>query len=358
LRISLQEHADLGAAEAAWRELEPRADASFFRGAAWTFCRAAARFDDPVLLEARWRDRVVALGLLNRRGWMGEPDTLWLGESGRPEFDAVFIEHNGLLVERGWSGALHAACLRALASRKLGGRAAWRGRRVMLSGVDARLAPALDGAGLRVRTRSVRAAPRVDLAAIRAAGGDYLASLSANTRAQLRRSDRRYGAAGALRVDRASTPGEAHAALDALAVLHQRSWTARGAPGAFANPEFAAFHHSLIDRGFHAGAIDLLRVAAGAQVIGYLYNFRHRGQISAYQSGFAYAPADRQLKPGLTCHARAIDLALAEGCSCYDFLAGDSRYKRSLANADGAMGWLELLPRCSARGWLVGLAGR
>jgi len=38
--------------------------------------------------------------------------------------------------------------------------------------------------------------------------------------------------------------------------------------------------------GMMCGEIDLLHIAAGPQTVGYLYNFRYRGQSLAYQSGF------------------------------------------------------------------------
>ena len=66
--------------------------------------------------------------------------------------------------------------------------------------------------------------------------------------------------------------------------------------------------------------------------MGYLYNFRFRDRIYAYQSGFAYEE-DPRLKPGLICHALAIERAAADSTvRIYDFLAGDSRFKRSFAN--------------------------
>ena len=81
-----------------WRQFESRADASFFQGWSWIGCLAPERYDDPMLLEAQRDGRTVALGLFNRRrGWPF--DTLWLHETGLPQLDTVFIEHNGLLID-------------------------------------------------------------------------------------------------------------------------------------------------------------------------------------------------------------------------------------------------------------------
>ena len=318
-----------------WRALEARADASFFQSWTWVGCLAEARFPAPVLLRAERGGETLALALCNRRR-----GALWLGESGDPAWDAVYVEHNGPLLARG-AEALLPAVLRAL----LG--SAWSGRRLRLAGVDAAHVSAARAAGA-VRLLRKNPAPWVDFAAL--GDGGVLAALSANTRYQVRRSDRAYAAAGPIRVERAATVAEAEAFLDALAALHQAAWTARGERGAFANPDFVRFHRALIMRAVPRGEAELLRIAAGGSVIGYLYNFRHRGRVLAYQSGFDYAAAGPHRKPGLTCHHAAIEFFRHDGAVAYDFLAGGDRYKTSFANATTELFWLDLAPRASVRG--------
>ena len=210
---------------------------------------------------------------------------------------APFIEYNGVLMaRRALDVALH-DCLRAARRQRIGGRRPFLPRRLVLSGVADTTLEAASAAGPVTILRSA-VAPSVDLAGLRKTGGGFLDGLSANTRYQLRRSDRAYAALGTLAVQRAATAAEAHGWLDELATLHQASWTARGFPGAFARPFFARFHHALIERGMPRGEIDLLRVTAGAQVVGLLYNFRYRGRSLSYQGGFDYAGAGRHQKPG------------------------------------------------------------
>ncbi|MFL5257239.1 MAG: GNAT family N-acetyltransferase [Rhodopila sp.] len=71
--------------------------------------------------------------------------------------------------------------------------------------------------------------------------------------------------------------------------------------------------------------------------------------MSAYQSGFVYRDDDNQAKPGLTCHLAAILDALNRGMDIYDFLAGDDRYKRSLADQSHPQFWVEAGPLSSVR---------
>jgi CelD/BcsL family acetyltransferase involved in cellulose biosynthesis len=344
LDISLSRPAAWNALGVAWRALEARSHGSFFQSWSWVGCRAAERFADPQLLVVRRGGDTVALGLFNRRHRRLVGGTrLWLNESGTPELDSIHVEHNGLLIaDDAPAGTLVQAL--AHASRHSGA--------IMMSGVDGAHLAAAREAGATVHLRaSTGSSPWIDLAAVRSHPGGHLGLLSANTRQQIRRSIRRYAAFGDLEIRRAATLDEAQADLAALAVLHQRSWTSRGQPGAFANPNFVAFHRELLARAWPRGEIDLLRIGFGGRLAGYLYNFRWRDRIANYQSGFDYAAADSaQQKPGLTCHHLAAEAYAAEGLAAYDLLAGEHRYKTSLATSGMALHWLELFPATSLSG--------
>ena len=338
--ITLRPLTDPAPLQAEWRALETRADASFFQSWTWVGCLAAERMGAARVLRAG----ADGLALLGRtRGWRGA--CLWLHESGDPAWDAMYVEHNAPLLA---GAALLPACLDAMLQAA---------PLLRLSGVGDAVREAAESAGV-VRVLRSQPAPFVDLAVLGAAPGAYLAGLSANTRYQLRRSDRAYAEAGPVTVQRAATLEQAMAFLDALAALHQAAWTARGKPGAFANPCFRPFHHALLAMALPRGEADVLRIAAGGRVIGYLYNFRHRGRVLAYQSGFDYAGARPHEKPGLTCHHAAIEQARQDGSTAYDFLAGGDRYKTSLANAAVTLHWLEVVRRGSFAAGVAGLRGR
>ena len=346
-----------------WRELEARSDCSFFQSWTWTGCLAEERFTDPVLLQAEHDGRVVALALFNRhRGRLG-CETLWLGESGVPALDSVFIEHNGLLHDIAMPATVFTECVQAMLMAGIERRYGC-GRRVVLSGVDDAVLAVLHDGSLRPWVRRSRPAPHVDLARIRRTGGGYLDALSANARYQVRRSNRAYERLGEVTVRHAGSEVEAYEFLAALVELHQATWVGRGKPGAFANPHFIRFHRELIRRGLPRGEIELLRITAGEQIVGFLYNYRFRFRVLSYQSGFDYADIGPHRKPGLTCHHWAIERALQEGMNYYDFLAGEDRYKRSLSNAEVMLHWAEIGAATSlrryvaqARDWLGGLRG-
>ncbi len=347
LSITLSAVDDFAAIGKSWLTLEAESDGSFFQSWAWVGCLASERYKHPVLLELRCDGRPAALALFNRRppGWL-TPTMLHLSETGQPALDAVFVEHNGPLIARGQQHLI-AASLNA-ASRS-GGQDRRRG--LTLSGVDDACLRAARELGGVVHVLITRPAPLLDFSRLGQNG--FLGSLSANTRYQIRRSNQRYHAIGPLKVRRAASVAEGRAFLEALALLHQRSWGARGRPGAFANPDFRRFHHELVARALPAGMVDLLQITAGDHVIGYLYNFRFRGRVSAYQSGFDYELASPHQKPGLTCHHMAIEMYRDEGARFYDFLAGADRYKTSLSNSVADLHWIEVLPAFSLRGLTI-----
>jgi len=318
---------DFAALAPLWRDLERHADCSFFQSWAWTGCLAEERFADPWLLSTRRGDRIVALGLFNRGPRAGLSRPILLAESGRADLDSVFIEHNGLLLARDEPADLAGQCWRALAVTF--GKAKW-----LVSGTTEIAAfPADRIAKVRVK----RPAPYLELSP----GIDPLDIFSANTRQQLRRSLRAWEEIGPMRLDIAS-PDQAGGYLDALADLHQQYWTGRGKPGAFAEPFFGRFHHALLNRASDRQSIDLIRVSAGDRVAGYLYNFVHDGWVAAYQSGFDFGPDADRLRPGLVCHLMAIQHYRQAGMRRYDFLGGEARYKRSLANAEIPLVWLDV----------------
>lgn len=325
------------ALEREWRALEAAAAPSFFQTWTWVGCLVEERFPDPVLIRAARGGRTVGLALFNRRH-----GRLSLTEHGDPARDAPFIEHNGPLLAAGAGGA-SAEMLAA----------AWRIpgiRRLQLSGVSPDLVAEAGGIARQLQDRPV---PIVDLDAVRAAGGDYLATRSANTRQQIRRSNRTYEAHGPLTRRAAQSETEALSFLEGLAALHAETWNRRGKPGAFADMFVQRFHRALVLRALARDELDLHVTSAGKKTLGYLYNFRYRKIISSYQSGLIESPPGSPGKPGLSSHALAISEALRDGYAVYDFLAGDHRYKRSLSNHTENLQWAELLPRRSVMGLAI-----
>ncbi len=340
--------AGIQALEQEWRELERRSSCSFFQSWSWIGCRIGERFDAPRLVRATANGATVGLALFNRRklrlARRVALDALWLHQTGDPAEDSVFIEHNGPLVADGEPGTARLMLRTALREGGL----------VLLNGIGEPVRQAAHGLGIR-HQRERRDAP---YAALEPGGGAaWRPSLGSSTRAQLGRSRRRMEMHGPVSWQPARNEAEAVAFLDRLVALHQESWTRRGQPGAFAEPAFRRFHASLVRHALPRGEVALWQLSAGGTPLAFLYNFRWRDTVLAYQSGIDTGTVPGS-SPGLVAHALAIDEAASSGIRRYDFLGGDARYKRSLGDGAVTLHWIELVSLRAWRGWLVfGLRG-
>lgn len=312
-----------------WRDLESRADGSFFTSWSWIGAWLAAGVGQPcVLVSARVGAEIVGLAILTQaRGGPWPRTVLALNQqSGSGGF---YIEYNDILVDRVWGSLARRAILDSLADGS-----AMACDDLEIAGATPEMAGAVAATDL-VLDSEERACAWVDFAACGGTPDGHLAALSRNTRGQIRRAQRLAAGAAGLTVHRAQTYAEKVSALNELRRLHQASWRSRGQPGAFADPRFSAFVSALL---FMPG-VELLHVGAGARTIGVLLNFVHRGHVYAYQSGLAYED-DNRFKPGLVCHAAAIAESLRLGRKGYHFMAGAARYKDSLGTARETLVWL------------------
>ena len=332
----------------AWRELQLRAEYSFFQSWGWmhswirTFPASATIY----VLEVFYREQCVGLSVLGRNvvsaGGFFASQAFFVSEVGNPDDDALTVEHSGLLIQAGMEMEVLTRSFAHLLRNGL----QWD--ELLVSGIQLWHArtycSAAHNSGLVPVVREEHPFYFVDVADLRNRGIDYIDTLSSNTRYQIRRSKRLYDSRGEVKIRIASTLCEALAFFEDLKRLHQSSWESRGAPGAFATSRMSAFHDALIRECFDDGSIQLIKVSVDGQPMGYLYNFVLAGRVSNYQTAFVYE-ANPHLKPGLVSHTLEIEHAYANGADVYDFLMGDHRYKRSLAKNSESMVWLSLSRR-------------
>ncbi|MBK1837083.1 GNAT family N-acetyltransferase [Azospirillum sp. YIM B02556] len=347
IRIDLRSLPSMPELARVWTELEGRADSSFFLSWTWIGSWLAQMPDgiEPQLLVARRGEDLVGLAVLcprSRRRLGLLPSRCWmLHETGDRGYDRLFMEYNGVLADRRFADEVTDAVLYWLGERLTANDELVLGGLTPAAERSARRVAARTGHTLQLRIAD--SAQWVDLGILRAGGGDFRGGLGRNTRSAVNRSERLYRSRGTLEYRVAETVDEALAYFAGLEVLHQAGWQARGQAGAFANPAFRPFHERLIAGGVPRGAVRLVRIGAGGQPIGYLYNFVHRNRVLNYQGGFAFE-ADNRLKPGLLSHVLAIEDALARGEDCYDFMSTPAGHKPLLSNAEQPMNWLTLGP--------------
>jgi CelD/BcsL family acetyltransferase involved in cellulose biosynthesis len=345
ITFSVEPLANVDSLEGMWRDLEARADCSFFLSWQWIGCWLREAGLHPAVVIGRLDGRVISLALfvsrrMWRHGWL-HANTIFLHETGDPALDINSIEYNGILVDRMLGAAAIERCLDFLIRIRVIGNASVVWDELYLGGIPVDYIETLERCGLPMRVAAHKPSAAIDFSALRANRRGYLDDLSANTRYQIRRSIRLYEKRGPLRLDVAGDAAQALAFLDDLKVLHQMRWEPRGKGGAFAYPFLGRFHRSLIARCLPEGNAELLRISAGEEPIGYLYNFIWRGWVGTYLSGFAYE-ADARLKPGLVSYYLCAERHLANGMRVQDFLAGNERYKTSLGKPGPDMFWLAL----------------
>lgn len=334
-RFSLHPLADKAGLGQQWRRLETK-DTPFFLSWAWIGCWLDHMPPDqhPLVLRAERAGQMIGLALLTPRPyrWLGmiPGQRLYLHETGSAELDSLTIEYNAIHTAPELRDGLLQRAVEWLMQS-----ATWQ--ELHLSGIDEALEQTIDAQRFAVLRRDHKPVYVVNLERIRATKGSYPDSLSANTRSQLRRAIRQFGALGDARIAQAGSVDEALSMFEGMMPLHQDYWRQRGKSGAFANPTVVSFHRQLIREAFDH--IQLLRCDAGASTVGYLYNFVKDGRVISYQSGFDYALLPRA-KPGWLCHDMAIDHNLAHGMAIYDLLAGYSQFKASFAEPAENLVWI------------------
>lgn len=334
IRIDLSPLPPLDVLASIWRDLEARADRSFFLSWTWIGAWLATIDCRPDLLMARVDDEIVGLALvharLKTRHRLLPVWTLFLHQTGDDAEDVITIEYNDVLADRRHQHGVRDACLRFLMDHgDCGGREVGE---VLLGGFEETLRGAVEGLGRPVQERAAAGSAFVDLGLLRSSGQTFLESLKPSTARRIRRSMALYETRAPLTLKAAEGVGDALDLFDSLGEFHQLRWTARGRPGAFAYPFYVAFHRRLIESALPMGQVELVRISAGGEPIGYLYNFLDRGRVYYYLSGFRFED-DNRLKPGLVSHALCIERHRAGGMDIYDFMAGDQRYKLELGQA-------------------------
>jgi CelD/BcsL family acetyltransferase involved in cellulose biosynthesis len=331
----------LAAVESVWRSLASATRHSFFLSWPWirTWLACLPAHVKPHLMQIYEGDMAIAAGIvvkstLHRRPMLSTR-TWTLNATGDGDLDQIFIEHNGLLARQGFSEV----AWNSWADSFLSDRDDWD--EISLRGVPPAVLDAWQHPTIQLREEMVLIGRYVDLDHVRTTAPSVLNVLGKKKRAQIRYTQKTYSKHGPICVEVAADVAQAHEFLAELKVLHQQRWQSKQERGAFGYPFFEQFHSQLLTEHFGDGVIQLLRVRAGNQTVGVLYNFLHQGQVIVYQTGFNYGLVESWNKesPGLMTHALAIDHNLALGYHRYDLLAGDSAYKQALTDSSESLWW-------------------
>lgn len=343
-RISVQPCPDTPQLKSVWQQLESRAEANFFLSWHWISTWLEAYQPNAQLLCIKNAETIVGLGLLVKhrqyRYGLLKSEQLYLHQTGKPKEDQIWIEYNGLLHDQSQSDAITKAAFAHLSAQYSG----WD--ECVLGAITQHQANLIT-ASLNVYSDELWAANSycVDLQLLRDNNRQYLDSLSANTRGQIRKSIREYQAIGELQLRPAASIEQAQAFFDQAAPIHQARWGSAAGESGFANPEFIRFHRLLINNNWAKGFVNLYQLTVNEEVLGFFYNFIYQGRVYFYLSALQES-AQPKLKPGLVGHCLLIQHYIEQGLASYDFLGGDARYKKSLATVSGRLIQVRLQKKC------------
>jgi CelD/BcsL family acetyltransferase involved in cellulose biosynthesis len=120
--------------------------------------------------------------------------------------------------------------------------------------------------------------------------------------------------------------------LTALFDLHAARWKTRGLPGVLADDLVQSFHRDVARRMLDAGALRMHAMRMNDRVVAVFYGFAHQGTVYYYLSGFD--PTLDRLSIGSILVAHAVEEAVRERATTFDFLRGAEEYKYSWGAAD------------------------
>jgi len=129
-----------------------------------------------------------------------------------------------------------------------------------------------------------------------------------------------------------ATPETLDALLDALYELHAARWQRRGLPGVLDDDVVQRFHREAARGLLATGALRMHAIRLGERIVAVFYGFAHAGTVYYYLSG--YDPELERLSIGTLIVAHAIEEAVREGATTFDFLRGAEEYKYAWGASD------------------------
>jgi CelD/BcsL family acetyltransferase involved in cellulose biosynthesis len=158
---------------------------------------------------------------------------------------------------------------------------------------------------------------------------EYVDTLSSHRRTRIRYTRRRVAAASGrffVWEDRARID----AAFDRLAELHRRRWAPVGGSESFASAEYLELHRRVMKACLPRGWLRLYCMEIGGEIAAMIYAYRFRNGVYSMQTGFD--PKHARLEPGNVLLGYALQHAIGEGASVFDFLRGNHQYKDHFAS--------------------------
>lgn len=305
-----------------WQSLERDANCTVFLTWSWIGRWLAQLRCEYSVLKATYCGRVVGLAVIVKKTrWVFgviPVEQWWLNRSGKPEFDQCWIEENKFLINKAYQTNVQEAMEAFIRQQQK-----WHEFVVGLADDDTQT---------RFRSLADNSRALIDdvgyAVDFNQVSDDYLLSVpSRNTRQKLKQSEKLLTTQGELEFSVSSDAKIKKLHFKQVQVLHRARWQNTSTPSGFDNPYFSHMLAQLIED----PNVELAWMSINGNVLGYLINFVYRNKVSFYLSALNKS-SDVRIKIGMLLQQKAIQYYQQQGVCCYDFLAGDARYKQSLSN--------------------------
>lgn len=162
---------------------------------------------------------------------------------------------------------------------------------------------------------------------------EFLASKSRNFRSQWNNSWNRLMKQGAVEFQFAGKEIGLKEAMHEVARLHRQRWGEKS--NSFKTEKYLAFHDLLSRRLHEKGWLVLMLIAVNGEPVAARYDFCYGGKVWCIQGG--WNDAYDHMRVGTILTGKVIEWAIDHGQSEYDFLGGDSDYKRRWSDGERVM---------------------
>ena len=166
---------------------------------------------------------------------------------------------------------------------------------------------------------------------ISGAGSDLENLISTHFRKKIRYYRRALGRMGEVTVE-TPAPETLDDLLTALFELHASRWKRRNQPGVLADETTQRFHREVARGMLAAGMLRMYATRVAGRIVAVFYGFALHGTVYYYLSG--YDPDLEKLSIGTLLVAHAIEEAVRDGATTFDFLRGAEEYKYAWGATD------------------------
>lgn len=309
-----------------WLFMQEGQNLPFFLTWSWISCWLETYSPDLVVISARYEGQVVAIGLFTcsiqiRHGFVRSRQ-FRLHQMGDALPDQIWMEYNDFICVDKYRVAAINACIQALQQSE----EKWD--EIILSMISTSRADDIKKVVSGSHILLTNPCYSKNLDSITGKNPQYLDTLNANTRYQIRRSIRLYQQLhGEIEYKFAQGVDEALALFHEAGKYHVLRWQDSG----FKNKQFILFHENLIKKSIENNSVDLMKITSGDTTVAILYFHLVGRDVYFYLQGINYE-SNRKLKPGLVAHALATQYYLDRGMRKYDYMGGYSQYKCQLSS--------------------------